>query len=159
MYNIYNNDNDLFFVCSMIDYVGRKTLNKRNDVVNKIGKEALLNLYEYADVYHCDNPDKVCGELIDDFNIGKGDFDNIGKAQYSLPTYWDIGKVYMRLILNSLETSKRTDDIRQRRVKVIDKLFEVYNSFICEFIDDYNDTTYFESPSYQYECYKAGRIL
>ena len=28
--------NDLFFTCSLIDYIARKTRNKRSDVVNKL---------------------------------------------------------------------------------------------------------------------------
>ena len=30
-------DNDLFFTCSLIDYIARKTKNTRADVVNKLG--------------------------------------------------------------------------------------------------------------------------
>ena len=33
--------NDLFFVCSLIEYIARKTKNHRNVVVNAIGKEKL----------------------------------------------------------------------------------------------------------------------
>ena len=29
--------NDLFFVCSLIDYIARKTYNKRRDVVDALG--------------------------------------------------------------------------------------------------------------------------
>lgn len=31
--------NDLFFVCSLVEYIGRKTKNHRNVVVNAIGKK------------------------------------------------------------------------------------------------------------------------
>ena len=31
-------DNDLFFTCSLIDYIARKTKNTRRDVVNALGK-------------------------------------------------------------------------------------------------------------------------
>ena len=31
-------DNDLFFTCSLIDYIARKTKNTRMDVVNTLGK-------------------------------------------------------------------------------------------------------------------------
>ena len=31
-------DNDLFFTCSLIDYIARKTKNKRADVVNTLGR-------------------------------------------------------------------------------------------------------------------------
>lgn len=31
-------DNDLFFTCSLIDYIARKTKNTRVEVVNALGK-------------------------------------------------------------------------------------------------------------------------
>ena len=52
-------DNDLFFTCGLIDYIARKTKNTRATVVEKLGKERLSKIYDLADVYHCDNIDKV----------------------------------------------------------------------------------------------------
>lgn len=37
--------NDLFFVCSLIEYIGRKTKNHRNVAVNAIGKDNCRHLY------------------------------------------------------------------------------------------------------------------
>ena len=37
--------NDLFFVCSLIEYVGRQTKNRRSVVVNAIGQEKLQHIY------------------------------------------------------------------------------------------------------------------
>lgn len=34
-------DNDLFFTCSLIDYIARKTKNTRKDIVNVLGKKSL----------------------------------------------------------------------------------------------------------------------
>ena len=34
-------DNDLFYTCSLIDYIARKTKNIRVDVVNQLGKKNL----------------------------------------------------------------------------------------------------------------------
>ena len=48
-------DNDLFFTCSLIDYISRKTKNVRSDVVNQLGKKRLEKIYELADVYHVMN--------------------------------------------------------------------------------------------------------
>ena len=38
-------DNDLFFTCSLIDYIGRKTKNPRALVVNALGKRRLEKIY------------------------------------------------------------------------------------------------------------------
>ena len=35
-------DNDLFFTCSLIDYIARRTKNKRADVVNALGLQEAL---------------------------------------------------------------------------------------------------------------------
>ena len=36
-----NYDNDLFYLCSLIEYIARKTYNTKEYVVNKIGKDFL----------------------------------------------------------------------------------------------------------------------
>ena len=135
-------DNDLFYTCSLIDYIARKTKNKRVDVVNQLGKERIQKIYDLADVYHCDNISRVADDFID--------FDNVGECQYLIPTYWDIGKVYKRLIKQVAEDEK---------IDVVDALFQVYRSFLSNKIDDYNSSVYYENPSYLFECYKQNKML
>ena len=93
-------DNDLFYTCSLIDYIARKTKNTRADVVNKLGKQRIDKIYDLADVYHCDNIDRVSDDFIEEAGIQEGKFDNVGDCKYSIPSHWDIGKVYKRLIKN-----------------------------------------------------------
>lgn len=143
-------DNDLFFTCALIDYIARKTKNTRTDVVNRLGKEQISKIFELAGIYHCDNPERVCDDFIESAHIETGTFDNIADCGYAVPSYWDIGKVYKRLIKMVAE-DKKTD--------VIDALFEVYNSFISPAIDDYNSSFYYENPLFIFECYKAKKIL
>ena len=69
-------DNDLFFTCGLIDYIARKTKNTRATVVEKLGKERLSKIYDLADVYHCDNIDKVSNDFIQDAEIKTGNFFN-----------------------------------------------------------------------------------
>ena len=57
-------DNDLFFTCSLIDYIARKTKNKRVYVVEKLGKKRLEKIYDLADIYHSDNIERVSDEFI-----------------------------------------------------------------------------------------------
>jgi hypothetical protein len=143
-------DNDLFFTCALIDYIARKTKNTRTDVVNRLGKEQVSKIFELAGIYHCDNPERVCDDFIESAHIETGTFDNIADCGYAVPSYWDIGKVYKRLIKMVAE-DKKTD--------VIDALFEVYNSFISPAIDDYNGSFYYENPLFIFECYKAKKML
>ena len=132
-------DNDLFYTCSLIDYIARRTKNVRADVVNQLGKERLERIYDLADVYHCDNIERVRDDFVEEAHIKKGTFDNVGDCKYSIPTYWDIGKVYKRLI-------KQVSD--EENIAVIDALIKVYNSFISPKIDDYNSSCLlYTSPS------------
>ena len=52
-------DNDLFFTCSLIDYIARKTKNTRKDIVNSLGKQRVEKIYDLAGVYYSDNIDRV----------------------------------------------------------------------------------------------------
>ena len=70
-------DNDLFFTCALIDYIARKTKNTRTDVVNRLGKEQISKIFELAGIIQCDNPERVCNDIIDSANIETGTFDNI----------------------------------------------------------------------------------
>ena len=130
-------ENDLFFTCSLIDYIARKTKNKRSDVVNTLGKENISKIYELADIYHSDNIDRVSDDFIKDATIPIGNFDNVSSAKYAVPSHWDIGKVYKRLILGI---------VKEKGISVISALFEAYNSFVSEKIDDYNSSFYYEAP-------------
>ena len=143
-------DNDLFYTCSLIDYIARKTKNTRKKVVNKLGKQRLEKIYDLADVYHCDNIDRVSDDFIEEAGIKEGTFDNVAECNYSIPSYWDIGKVYKRLIKMAAEDEK---------IGMIDALINVYNSFISAKIDDYNSSVYYENPSYIFESYRGNKML
>ena len=142
-------DNNLFYTCSLIEYISRKTKNKRATVVNKLGKKRIEKIYELADIYHCDNIERVSEDFIEEACIDEGTFDNVAECRYAIPSYWDIGKVYKRLIKRVTEDG----------TSVVDAIVEVYHSFISEKIDDYNSSVYYENPNYIYECYKEQKML
>ena len=143
-------DNDLFFTCSLIDYIARGTKNKRKDVVNALNKENISKIYELADVYHSDNIDRVSEDFIQEAKIPVGTFDNVKECKYSIPSHWDVGKVYKRLIKSVAEYEK---------IDVVDALIKVYNSFLSDKIDDYNSSMYYENPSYLLECYVEKKVI
>lgn len=122
-------DNDLFFTCSLIDYIARKTRNTRADVVNMLGAEKIEKIYDLADIYHSDNIERVSDDFIREAGIKNGEFDNVKECNYAIPSHWDIGKVYKRLIKAVAEHEK---------IGIIEALFKVYNSFLSTKIDDYN---------------------
>lgn len=142
-------ENDLFYTCSLIEYIARKTKNTKKTVVQKLGKENIKKIYELAEVYHCENIEKVSDEFIEKANIQMGTYDVVSNCKYKVPTYWDIGKVYKRLIVM----------VSRDESKYVDTLVEVLSSWIIEKIDNYNSSMYYENPDYIYQCYTEGKVL
>jgi hypothetical protein len=142
-------DNDLFFVCSLIEHIGRATKNRRADVANALGKPVIVHYLELADVYHCEPIENTTAELIEKCGINNGDFDNtIG--DFNLPAVFDIAKVYKRLIV---DIAKNSD------ISPIDALISVYNSWISDKISDYGCSMFYESPEYLYLSYLEGEPI
>ena len=92
--------------------------------------------------------------MSDDFiqraGIPQGDYDNVSRAKYSVPSHWDIGKIYKRLILGIS---------REKEIPVADALFEAYHSFVSEKIDDYNSSFYYDAPQNILNAFLDGGIL
>lgn len=141
------NDYDLFFTCSLIEFIGRECKLARGEVVKHIGKGYLKRIYKYADTLHCEPIEKVADDYIEMCNIPMGTYDNVKKCKYEVPDYWAIGDVYGRLI----------EDVEDNNV--IDTLIEVYQSWISEAISNYNSDFFYQSREYIYQCYKENEIL
>lgn len=141
--------NDIFFLCSLIDYIARKTKNKRAYVVNKLGKENLQHIYELADVYHSDNIDKVSDDFIEKVKIENGNFDNVKACKYTRPSHFDIGKVYKRLVLGIA---------KEENIDLIEAVEKAYNSKVSDLIDDYNSAFYYDAPQNILNTYLYGLI-
>lgn len=145
MTNIYFPDeeikkDDLYFVCYMIERVARKINQKNNYVVNTIGTENLKHLLSVANVLHAENPLDVEEQWIEDYSLVQGSFDisNVDKELVrEIPSAIQMGKVYQRLIV---DTKQPEEDYAQGIVRV-------YNNDLCNVIDNYNSSAYYE-PSY-----------
>ena len=68
-------DNDLYFICYMIERVARKLHQKNKYVVNTIGRDALKHLISVANVLHCENPLQVEDDWIEEYHLQEGDYD------------------------------------------------------------------------------------
>lgn len=141
------NDYDLFFTCSLIEFIGRERKLTRGEVVKYIGKDNLKRIYKYADTLHCEPIEKVADDYIEMCNIPTGTYDNVKKCKYEVPDYWTIGDVYGRLIEDVEENS------------VIDTLIEVYQSWISDAISNYNSDFFYQSREYICKCYEENEIL
>ena len=62
-------DNDLYFICYMIERVARKLHQKNKYVVNTIGRDALKHLISVANVLHCENPLQVEDDWIEEYHL------------------------------------------------------------------------------------------
>lgn len=142
-------DNDIFFTCSLIEYIARKTKNKKKYIVEKLGFEVINKIYKLAEVYHSENIEKVAEDFIEFAKIEIGNYDIVSNCDSRIPTYWEIGRVYQRLI-------KMVDNNIERYVNTT---IQVLTSWIIEKIDNYNSSMYYENPDYIYQCYKEGKVL
>ena len=132
--------NDLYFICYMIERVARRLKQPNRYVVNSIEENEWRRLISLANVLHCENPLKIEEEWIDEYQLTVGEFD-ITKVDSdlvdSIPTATQMGKVYMRLIIDTLLPEE----------DYVDGMLRIYNDEICDVIDNYNSSAYYE-PSY-----------
>lgn len=138
---------DLFYLCSLIEYISRVTKNHRGDVVRQIGKKELERLYHLASVNHCLSFEQVSDEVIKKCCITEGNYDTVASCQYEVPSYRDIGANYKRLILNV------------NNGDVINTLYDVFTSYISDVMSDFNSDFYYQNDSYMKACYLEGEIL
>lgn len=141
--------NDLIFVCYMIERVARRLHQRNQYVVNAIGKDEMYHLISVANVLHAKNPLDVEDEWIEEYSLQSGNFDILdvdGELVSHIPTAIQMGKVYQRLIR---DTALQDEDY-------VEGIFRVYNHEICQVIDNYNCSAYYE-PSYVIaRAYQAG---
>ncbi len=133
-------EDDLFFLCYMIERIGRRILQKSQYIINKIPYDELIRLISLSDVLHCENPEKLETEWINEYHLEQGDFDraNIDKSLVeNIPSSTQMGKVYKRLVISTLQPDEN----------YVDGMIRVYNDEICDSLDNYNTGAYYE-PSY-----------
>ncbi len=78
-----------------------------------------------------------------------GAFDNVSATRYAVPSHWDIGKVYKRLILGIAN---------EKNISIVDALFASYLSFVSDKIDDYNSSFYYEAPQNILNAFLDGKL-
>ena len=140
---------DLFFVCYMIERVARQLKQPNKYVANIMGHDELAKKLSLADVLHSENPLAVAADWIDEYQLEEGNYD-VTKVDPELcskiPTATQMGKVYKRLVLNTM----------QQNEDYADAILRVYNHPICEVLDNYNSSAYYEPSPYITRSYYAG---
>lgn len=143
-----NRKNDLFYVCSLIEYIARKTCNRRGVVIYALGKNEIQHQLEVACVNHCLSFEQVSDELIEAFKIPSGDFDTISDCKYKVPSHQDIGRLYQIIITDCAKEGNE-----------VSEFIKVFTSIISDAISDFSTDMYYQNPSYLEACYKADEIL
>jgi len=140
---------DLYFMCYMVERIARHLKQPNKYIVNAMGHEELAKKMSLADVLHSMNPLQVESDWIEEYHLLPGNFDitNVD-AQLcpKIPSATQMGKVYKRLILSTL---KPKEDYAEAMLRV-------YNNPICEVIDNYNCSAYYEPSPYITRSYYAG---
>ena len=145
MKNIYFEDeeikiNDLYFICYMIERIARHLHQKNRYVVNGIAKKEWYHLISCANVLHCANPLQVEADWIKEYGLEEGRYDITdvdGELVSKIPSPVEMGEVYQRLIVDTLG---KDEDF-------VEGMIRVYNDEICNTIDNYNCSAFYE-PSY-----------
>jgi len=140
------NNQALFFTCSLIEQLGRTLNQKRSQVVADLNEKGLQAIYGHTDVLHCEPIEKVADDVIREFGLKTGVYNNVSTAKYTVPDVWTVGKIYARLI----------EDISQEH-NVVETLMQIYTSWIDEAISDYNTSFYYQPRDYIAESYRQGR--
>ena len=104
------NNSALFFICSLIEQLGRDLHRKRSDVVSSLGSKAVGILLKNADVLHCEPIEKVADDVIGEFRLERGSFDNVSKPGMPYRTSGPWGRcmpVLLRMLPARMMWSRR----------------------------------------------------
>ena len=140
--------NDYFYVCALIEYIARETLNHRGDIVSAIGRKGVEKLLHDAEVDHCLSFEQVGDEVISYYKIKNGNFDTISACKYSVPSFLDIGKLYSIMIEDCAKPGNE-----------VQELINIFNSFISDEISNFNSDLYYQNPDYLEWSYRVGKLL
>lgn len=136
--------NDFFYVCLLIEYIARKTKNKREAIVNALGKDGVIKQIKDAEVNHCLSFEQVGDEVIAQYKITDGEFDTITGSKYRIPGYL---KLYSIIINDCAEEGKEVDELNS-----------ICSSFISDAISDFRTDLYYQNLD-SLECSYRGGVL
>lgn len=139
---------DIYYVCTMIEFVARATNNRRKDVVKKLTKKNIEHQLKVAEVNHSLSYEQVSEEWIEQYGIVEGNFDTIKECRYTIPSVTSIGRVYQQLVIETMEVNEEAQAI-----------IDVFSSFISDEISNFNSNVYYSNPDYLKCSYEEGILL
>ena len=147
MDNTERQDN-IYYVCCMIEFTSRETKNHRGTVARKLGIKGIQQELSDAAVSHCLSFEEVAEDWTLRYGIAEGDFDTVGTCRYEVPSVTSIGRVYLRLI------EAIPGDVPDE-----ERILRVFTSFISDAVSDFNSSVYYSSPDYLRCSFEEGRLL
>ncbi len=141
-------ENDIFYVCTLIEYIARATTNHRGDIVKALGIDGIKKQLHDASVNHCLSFEQVSDELQAQYHIQKGSFDTITGCKYSIPSYISIGKLYYIIIMRCTDVAHAAEEI-----------YKIFSSFISDAISNFSSDLYYQNPDYLKCSYEEGHLL
>ena len=139
---------DIYYVCSLIEFIARKTKNHRQDVIRHFSKADVERQLRLAEVNHCLSFEQVADELIEDYGVSDGDFDTVKECRYEVPSFLSIGMLYQELVLSTMKNEDAAQGI-----------IDIFSSFISDEISDFNSNVYYTNPDYLRCSYLEGKML
>lgn len=139
---------DIYYVCTMIEFVARATNNRRRDVVARLSKKNIEHQLKVAEVNHCLEFEQVSDEWIEQYGIPTGNYNTIKECKYTVPSVTAIGRVYQQLVIATAEANEEAQTI-----------IDVFSSFISDEISNFNSNVYYSSPDYLRCSYEEGVLL
>ena len=93
-----------------------------------------------ANVLHAENPLAVEDDWIEEYDLAEGNVDVTAvdsELVTTIPSATQMGKVYQRLIYDTMQPGESE----------VEGIIRIHNDEICDVIDNYNCSAYYE-PSY-----------
>jgi hypothetical protein len=112
-----------------------------------IGQEKLVHYYEYSDAYHCENPDKVIGELAEELGLPEPPLFHELPIERNNPPFSKMAKSSARVI----------NDVYGDNY--LQGVYNYYTSFLPPILADTKNNTYWSSKEYLVACYREGVLL
>jgi len=138
---------DLYYVCWLIERMHRVTQLPHKELAVRMGDERIRHYMAYADVFHCESPDKIVGELADELGLPEPPLYHTLPNEQAKPSVRPIAGVYARIIKNSYPADYAAG------------VAAVFSSFLPPLISDFGNNLYWANKEYLVESYKAGYLL
>lgn len=101
---VYDKEDDIHYVCSLLDFIARKTDNYISDVISYFNVNEISWHLKYAHVNHCATFDDIAEKVISNLQIHQGSF----ARKEDEPDFIEVGALYKTLVMSYCLYSKQT---------------------------------------------------